>query len=244
MSYYPDTFRSHKFSFDKEIAEAGSLLLDYLVEQNLLEEVEERYSVLGLGYIRESNELFVLGDNRVDIPEELTNTFATKAINKLNSVDQVSRIKFEILNPLEEFEDIYNNSTRYSYFKHASDKEYIGFDFVHPSILWHFDMHTTPNNMVAIVFLDSVSENGGGTAIASPSIPAQYSEPGILNEVKTFEGIEKLEDITYEQVIGPAGTILTFNSHLLHRGGVPLDKPRVAMLIDFQSSNPDHFHIN
>ena len=245
MNYYPDTYKDYKISFNKELAYYGNIVLQFLLDNNFFQHTDKIYNAMHVANLNIDYPTYKvrLKDTGIFIEDTvIEDIIINKIVRELNPELLPTRLKFEIFDPVPKFSNLNKKLFRYPYLasikKDNSDGRYDG---PSPSVVWHFD-NLAYNNMVSITFLDEVTQQGGGTTISSEQLVAVYNKDRSLNEEETFRNVDNPAEIKGVQVVGPAGTIVTFNSHLLHSGGIPVDKSRKAMLIDFHSTNPNHFH--
>lgn len=245
MNYYPESYKDFKISFNRELADHGNTVLQFLLDNNFLLPIDKIYNSLQVAHLNIDFPSYKIRskDTGVFIEDPvIEDILINKIVKEFNQDLLPTRLKFEIFQPLPKFANINKKLFRYPYLESNKRDSADGrYDGPTPSVVWHFD-NLAYNNMVSITFLDSITEQGGGTSVSSGGLVAIYNEDGTLNEKETFKNVDNPAEIEGVRVVGPAGTIVTFNSHLLHSGGIPVDKPRKAMLIDFHSKDPNHMH--
>jgi len=141
-------------------------------------------------------------------------------------------LRLEKIFPDVKMQEYHNRNTRFQELKPNAEPYLDDKLITHPSHCWHFDSKNPENSYPFILYLSDVSEVGGGTCISDPAI-RPIENLSNVDGVGISEEDINVDEIKYKNITGPAGTLISFNSYTLHRAGVPLDKPIMAMIFNF-----------
>jgi len=229
-SFYPSTIEDYKVHFDQGVAIEGLKLYNFLIRKNaFFKEYLREYVNLD---INNTSGKVSLKDKNLVIPESLQDSFYNNVVKKINSSWGVASCRLEKLYPSVHLQGIYERKLRFNELRSDDRPTMEDMKFRHPSTSWHFDSKSRLDNMATILYLSDVSDNGGGTTIADPIIRAIPKDDN-TDRVGISQNIIDVKEIKSKTVTGQLGTAVTFSSYSLHRGGIPLDKPRKALIINF-----------
>tara|TARA_R110000803_G_scaffold81438_5_gene147380 strand:- start:143 stop:577 length:435 start_codon:yes stop_codon:yes gene_type:complete len=105
---------------------------------------------------------------------------------------------------------------------------------------WHTDVGCSLNNMNLIIYLSDVEVDMGGFVIADPPQKVGFDDDLGLPKYLGTESPVYGDEVPYKEVTGPAGTIVGFNSHTLHRANLPKKGYRKALHMNIISDHPEH----
>lgn len=229
--HFPNTIDKYKVSFLPSIVE-DALEIFYYLESNLL--FESSYSRLN-AVLQYNPLLFKVVSCGTLLPKYLHSKMS-KVVNTILFDEYLNfgfiTIRMEKLFPNRYVQDLDKRRTRFNELIPSSDLEPSDLKYTHPSLLWHFDSKNPTDCIPFVLYLNDVSEAGGGTCISDPPIRA-IEKLDNTDKVGISQKNISVDDIKYKNITGPAGTLVSFNSYTLHRGGIPLDKPRMAMILNF-----------
>lgn len=229
--HFPDRLDSYKVSFIPSVVDKA-LELYYFFESNLL--LEKSHYRLNVNLTYDPVKLEIKNSNTY-IPKylhtrmtDVVNTILFDGYHKFGDV----YIRIEKLYPNKLVQELDKRRTRFKELIPTLENRTIDSQYSHPSLLWHFDSKGPRGCIPFILYLSDVSETGGGTCISDPPIRA-IEKLDNSDKVGISQENISVDDIKYKNITGPAGTLVSFNSYTLHRGGIPFDKPRIAMILNF-----------
>lgn len=231
FTHFPNTIDTYKVSFLPSIVE-DALEIFYYLESNLL--FESSYFRLNAELQYNPLLLKVVSCDTL-LPKylhhKMRNVVNTILFDEYFNFGHIT-IRMEKLFPNKFVQDLHKRRTRFNELISTSDTEPFDFSYEHPSLLWHFDSKNPTDCIPFILYLNDVSQVGGGTCISDPPIRA-IEKLDNVDKVGISQDNISVDDIKYRNITGPAGTLVSFNSYTLHRGGIPSDKPRMAMILNF-----------
>jgi hypothetical protein len=110
------------------------------------------------------------------------------------------------------------------------------------SSFWHCDFGLPLNNFSSVVYLSDVDKDMGGTILSDPPIVPTYDEKTKETTIFDDDTYNKWnsEEIPQIEITGPAGTVVAFNSHRLHRASLPSRGYRKTISMWAQSPLEEH----
>jgi len=257
MEYFPSSYKTFKVSLDSELASAASIVFDYLNTPgklvNSLDPSSEIYRSCTLVNMQKEKGFAYQKDLNSFVPKYINEILFTKVVSKIGKDCISSSVRFEESFPAPELKDYPISYSRFKKLKVlAEDSRSFKEGKPHSPTLWHFDNYAPYNNIACILYLSDVSEIGGGTEFANPVTLAVYRDVNYsdnyeykeVDENKTFGSKNFIRQIKGTPVHGPKGTVVAFNSHILHRAGIPEDKPRKAVVMNFYTKDPNLTFVN
>lgn len=229
--HFPRTIDSFKVSILPSIVE-DALEVYYFLESNLF--LEKTYGRLNVDLTYTPMLLKINGSDTLlpgylhDRMTHVVNTILFEGYDMFGDIT----IRMEKLYPNKFVQELEKRRTRFNELIPSLETRPQDQQYTHPSLLWHFDSKNPRRCVPFVLYLSDVSEIGGGTCISNPPIRAieKLDNP---DKVGISQENISVDDIKYTNITGPAGTLISFNSYTLHRGGIPLDKPRIAMILNF-----------
>ena len=228
--FYPSSKKEFKIHYSRKVAVETLRLYNFLVKKKLFtKEFLRKYCNLKCDF---ETDTIRIENSEYNIPYSLQYDFYRNVIKKINPKWYPCQIRLEEIQPSSFIHNKHKRVARFNELKVEEKASLEDNQFNHPSILWHFDSKNELGTMVTIVYLSDVLEGGGGTSIAYPIIrPVEKLDN--VDGVGISNSSINIKDIKEHIITGPSGTAVTFNSYSLHRGGVPLNKPRKALIINF-----------
>jgi hypothetical protein len=98
------------------------------------------------------------------------------------------------------------------------------------------------NNFSLVVYLSDVDKDMGGTILSDPPIVPTYDEKTKETTIFDDDTYNKWnsEEIPQIEITGPAGTVVAFHSHRLHRASLPSRGYRKTISMRVQSPLEEH----
>lgn len=106
--------------------------------------------------------------------------------------------------------------------------------------MWHTDVGCPLNNMILMIYLSDVEDDMGGLVMADPPQKVGFDDDLGLPKYLGAESPVYGDDIPSKEITGPAGTIVGFNSHTLHRANPPKKGYRKSLHMNIISDYPEH----
>jgi hypothetical protein len=230
--FLPDTPLEYKKSYDSHLADAGEEFLKMVEDRELLKSFN---SSNGNPYRWTYGETSGM---------TLKNDFYVDNFEKYLGVKNIS-IKVDKLYPPSEQFDIINFSTsrvpgiepskEAIEYKQKLDKldERKNFDdWI--TAWWHMDYGFSLNSYKLIVYLNDVEKDTGGILISNPTITPHLEDGRFRwyydnDELKLNVESITTDNVPREEIIGPKGTAVCFNSHIAHTAKLPLHSCRKAL---------------
>ena len=229
--HFPRTIDSFKVSMIPSIVE-DALEVYYFLESNLL--LEKTYYRLNVNLTYNPTLLKRTNSNTL-LPQYLhgrmSHVVNTILFDEYHNFGDIN-IRMEKLYPNKFVGELEKRRTRFNELVPSSEERKEDYQYTHPSLLWHFDSKNPITCIPFILYLSDVSEIGGGTCISNPPIRA-IEKLDNTDKVGISQESISVDDIKYTNITGPAGTLISFNSYTLHRASIPLDRPRIAMILNF-----------
>lgn len=229
--FFPDDCLSYKIGHSNTLLEIGRELYNVVDTLNLLEysTTEQSKPIRSIATFNESQRgVEIVGKYETRAPKEISKYF--KQLKQVVGYElRTNLFHVEKLNPSPELINISNTSSRLPNLLPSAPSDMYESSYKHGASLWHFDNANPLNNMVLMIYLDEID---GGTCIADPIITPTRDKLA-HRQTNIFNTKILSEDITYTEVKGPAGTFSSFNSHILHRAGIPKVLERRAIMVNF-----------
>lgn len=147
----------------------------------------------------------------------------------------VSNIKVERLNSLPNADKILNNVSRFSNISTNGFEDNLS---EYGTRAWHTDHKDGLNAINLIVYLNDIDYGMGGTHIVEPvQLPVTGQSTGIF----TFPEDIRSEDVPFKEYVGQAGTVVSFNGHVIHRANIPLRNYRDVLHFVIYSDLKKHY---
>ena len=242
LNLVPNHSEEYKISTDKLVLNPSIEIFNYLLDSNKIipthtyKDIPYRWA-----YGAE-------GNNSIDkisnsLPSSLSTVFQEKIIDYLGIKNLfTNEIKFEILGPNEHVDDIHLRRCRFGDIKPIKEdnfsKNYQNEIFY--SSIWHTDKTFKLNNYKLLLYLNDIPSNQGGLILADPIISPKYiNNKCVLLKENTYINVDKIKE---KEVIGKAGTTISFNSHILHRANLPKSGYRYCFHLSFLLPEEKHYH--
>lgn len=247
LDFYKDTWKGYKVSYDEHLKDASKELFNLFDNAELLYE-----SFPSSKFNKESYRKAFVHNNywkEMEVPSSIYSFFKENFIDYLDIDDKCMQLK------VEEFKHIDNTSIN----QHLSHSRVQGIipstakhtvsnpEYQFRTAWWHTDMSLPLNNMVMMIYVEDVEEGNGEFVVADPIIELhdytdRYSGArfATTKELRDKEAYIKAGDISSNHLTGPAGTVLGFNSHILHRANIPHKHRRRCIHLNIESDLQQH----
>lgn len=248
LDFFQDTWLGYKVSYDEHLKKAAHELYWMFEDAGLLTPNHLDNSVNKLPYRR----AFVHGENWKQmsgrIPNRIYQYFQESIIEYLGIDGNCTQLKVEELKHVDDYSiDQHHKSVRVHGLKPINTKARPNADYSFNTSLWHTDTSLPLNNMVMMIYVDDVEEGMGEFVVADP-VRRLYDvvepEGHHLYAIKEYamDGKTMLgtDEISSNHLTGPAGTVLGFNSHILHRANIPHRHRRRCIHLNIESNLPQH----
>ena len=246
---FPDNPVDYKISFDENLRDVGIEIYNLMESAGLLHDsfpsLEESYRY---AYVHTNHHSQMINPEQQYsyIPEEHQNiydTFKTGIVDYLGIDENCYQLKVEKLvytSASAGFEDRFSRMSGLWARNNKGNEEPLGDREQFGTGLWHTDVGCNLNNMVFLMYLSDVEQDMGGFCIADP--PQKVGFDVNENRPKYLgPGAPCFADtVPYREITGPAGTIVGFNSHTLHRANLPKKGFRKALHMNILSNYPEH----
>ena len=238
----PSNSEGFKISSDKTLSNHCIEIFNYLLENNKIVPTH-KYKDIPYRWACGADGKDSIDKISTFLPSSLDNLFQEKIINYLGIRNlNTNEIKFEILGPNEYVNDIHLRRCRFGDIKPIKEdnfsKNYQSEIFY--SSLWHTDKTFELNNYKLLLYLNDIPSQQGGLVLADPIISPKYinGKCVLIEENKTV----KANEIKEKEIIGEAGTTISFNSHILHRANLPKSGHRYCFHLSFLLPEEKHYH--
>ena len=225
----PSKLLEYRTTFNDNLLSVGNSLFDYLDDRKL---IKVSHSLLDGTPVRR-----VYDYNHERLHPKADNTIIQKLGKELEFDKNSVQIRFSEILPVRGLESYSDSYTRIENI--VPDKQCkLQLNKPWGTSHWHCDFGDHLNAMNIIVYLNDVEEQCGGTSFA---LPLQQLELDNIKKIPIFkEGSVKSSEVPYVEIIGKAGTVLTFNGHLVHRATPSSVKSRKSLHMVIYSDNPKH----
>jgi len=243
QNYFLDTWKGYKISHDNHLKEAGNELFWMFEEAGLLYSNFVDNS-LGLEPYRRAYCHTSHWDG-MEIPTRIKKFFKENFIDYLDINDECMQLKVEELKYVDDIHiEQHNKNTRVHGIT-PSHPEAIPEDYAFGTAMWHTDRGCPLHNMVMMIYLEDVDEGMGEFVVADP-VRQLYNVDEYNRHLSSIQEKVQLNtdvlsnEIGSRHLTGPAGTVLGFNSHILHRANMPHRHRRRCIHMNIESPLPQH----
>lgn len=224
VDFFSDDWKGYKVSYDEHLKQSSKVLFDLFEEYNLLTPSFSKNAAGLESYRRAYTGYWYTISHYPDVHNYIKDNF----IDYLGIEDNCTQLKVEELKHIDNTSvDQHNKQSRINNIE-ASDDNNIPEGYGHYSALWHTDQSCPLNNMVMMIYVDDVEEGMGEFVISDPVITLPITEKIKSNEIGS------------KHLTGKAGTIIGFNSHVLHRGNIPKRGTRRCVHMNIVSPFENH----
>ena len=240
LKVIPNDPYSFNITFDKKIGEIGRDVIQYLKN---LDKLKVSHTWKGIDYrlafgTSGNNCLGYFNDN---IENDIWDIFFTNIIVPLGLNDlNINELKFETIKPNHYVDDVHLRKSRWGDIKSVKPYDY-GENFkIFYSQTYHTDKSFALNNYKILVYLNDINKDEGGLIIANPIIsPKRIDNNCFLFEDKSMVNSDKILE---KEIVGKIGTMVSFNSHILHRANLPKSGWRDCLHFSFHIPDKKYFH--
>ena len=242
LDLIPNYSEEYKISTSKILSNSSIEIFNYLLENDKIIPTHTYKNIpYRWAYGADGNDSI----NKIlnSLPSSLSTMFQEKIIDYLGIKNlSTNEIKFEILGPNKHVDDIHLRRCRFGDIKPIKEdnfsKNYQNEIFY--SSIWHTDKTFELNNYKLLLYLNDIPTNQGGLILADPIISPKYiNNKCVLLKEDTYINVDEIKE---KEVIGKAGTTISFNSHILHRANLPKQGYRYCMHLSFLLPGIDHKH--
>jgi len=246
LDFYQDTWKGYKVSYDEHLKDASKELFSLFQDAGLLNDNFPASKFNKQSYRSAYVHNTYWKDMKVPTPIYLF--FKKNFIDYLDIEDKCMQLKVEELRHIDETSiDQHLTRSRVQGIIPTKAENSTKPDYSFNTALWHTDMSLPLNNMVMMIYVEDVEEGNGEFVIADPIIELfdykdRYSDnrfaatSGLIKD----ESYIKADEIESNHLTGPAGTVLGFNSHILHRANIPHKHRRRCIHLNIESDLIQH----
>jgi hypothetical protein len=245
--FFKDTWFGYQVSHDEHLKKASKDLYWLFEDAGLLTQ-NFRNNSQGLTPYRRA---FVhQGDWKSissEIPPRIYKYFKENIIDYLEIDDKCFQLKVEELLHVDDTSiDQHNKKVRVNGITPSTPKE-IPQDYAFGTAMWHTDASLPLSNMVMMIYVDDVEEGMGEFVVADPvrrlyHTIDKYNGQDMMSieEFARNENYIPSDEISAKHLTGSAGTVLGFNSHILHRANIPHKHRRRCIHLNILSPFSKH----
>lgn len=241
-SFFSNSWDSYKVSFDKHLGKVSKHLYSLFEKENLL--VESFPNIPNIKSFRKEykgnwRNLEKYPEIYVYFKENFVDYLQVGEISKQMKVEELTFTSLEVI-------DQHNVVSRMKGVIPVDTNRKLPENSYWITSAWHADRGQPLNNLKLLIYVDDVTEGEGEFVISDP--------PQGVSTVRVGEGTMlaysryKSDNISIssdmipsKHITGPGGTVIGFNSHILHRANIPHKGSRRCIHLSIESPFPNHF---
>jgi hypothetical protein len=241
-SFFADRWDNYKVTNDSHLALSSKKLFSMFEDQNLL--VDTFPNIPNLKSFRRDYK--GQWKNLVKYPE-LYSYFKQNFIDYLEAEEVGKQMKVEELSFVSnEVIDQHNVVSRMKGVIPSQPNRNLPDNSYWITAAWHADRGQPLNNLKLLIYVDDVEQGMGEFVISEPpqnisTVKAGDGSMLAYHRYKTENTSIYSDQIPSKHIIGPSGTVIGFNSHILHRANVPHFGKRRCIHLSIESPFSHHF---
>ena len=246
QNFFSTSWLDYKVTYDGHLRESSKKLFSLVDNAGLLSFNFSGNSLNKQPYRRAFDHPGTWKGIEARVPAEIFTFFKENFIDYLDIGDICMQLKVEELLHIDNYSiDQHNKGSRVNGLI-PSSPESIPHDYSFTTSQWHTDAHLPLNNMVLMIYVDDVEEGMGECVVADPvrrlynKIADDGNETAAIFEYIRDNSYIYTNKVSAKHITGPAGTVLGFNSHILHRANIPHKHRRRCIHFNIESPRPEH----
>lgn len=212
-NFLPDSYKDYKVSYDNKLKYIGNSIFEMLDSAEKLQHTHShngnwfRKALTTGGILRQHSEIY----SKSEIEHIETTLYSYLGIESIVRQFKIEEQKYS--------EGTVDGNKYFSRVDNIKPNQELNFEYTqechHGSSWWHTDTGCERSNIVLVIYLTDVTAESCPLHISNP-----YVELEPVRDSNTPKTVNKYttESIPQDIITGPAGTVVCFSSHHLHRG--------------------------